>query len=173
MNESTERWLPVVGWESSYQVSDLGRVRSIDRLDLRGHRQRGKILKPRPTGDGHQKVALCGAGIRHDRHIHQLVIEAFVGPRPERHEVRHLNGIPDDNRLSNLSYGTRGQNLRDRVLHGTDHNVTKTECPAGHPYDSVNTYLHPTGRRCCRACGAERMRKKRLLKHRSNLPTSQ
>ena len=51
--------------------------------------------------------------------IHVLLADAFIGPRPEGMEVRHLDGNPTNNDLKNLDYGTRQQNANDRVLHGT------------------------------------------------------
>lgn len=51
--------------------------------------------------------------------IHRLVLEAFVGPCPRGHEACHNNGNPADNRLENLRWGTREDNLRDIVRHGT------------------------------------------------------
>lgn len=53
------------------------------------------------------------------RTIHQLVTEAFVGPRPTGSEVRHLDGNPANNRASNLAWGTRRENMADARRHGT------------------------------------------------------
>lgn len=52
-------------------------------------------------------------------YVHQIVLLAFVGPPPERHEVRHLDGDSLNNRLDNLTYGTRAQNIADAKRHGT------------------------------------------------------
>lgn len=51
--------------------------------------------------------------------VHRLVLLAFVGPRPEAHECRHLNGKRDDNRLANLTWGTKTENDADKDRHGT------------------------------------------------------
>jgi hypothetical protein len=58
---------------------------------------------------GHLSVAI---GKGNSRQVHQLVLEAFVGPCPEGYEVLHLNHEPSDNRLVNLKYGTRSENVR-------------------------------------------------------------
>lgn len=50
------------------------------------------------------------------RKVHQLVLEAFVGPCPEYMEVCHINGIKTDNRLSNLTYGTKSENFKTRLI---------------------------------------------------------
>lgn len=62
--------------------------------------------------------------------------------------------------MSNLRYGTRGENNEDRVLHGTHHNSSKTECPRGHQLVAPNLRLGAlaNGGRQCRACGQEHSR---------------
>lgn len=64
----------------------------------------------------------------------------------------HLDGDKLNNGASNLAYGTRSQNIKDTVRHGTNRNVLKTQCPAGHPYDAVNTEYHRRGYRTCKPC---------------------
>lgn len=111
-----EIWKDIPGHEGEYQVSDMGRVKSMPRrvrLVAGGtettRQVSERILRPGRAASGHVSVAL---GLGNSRLVHQLVLEAFVGPRPDRHEVLHLNHIPDDNRLVNLKYGTRSENLR-------------------------------------------------------------
>ena len=112
---SIERWKPVPGYEGLYEVSDHGRVLS--------HRGRApKILRPYQTGNGHFQVDLRDGRGRKQPRVHQLVMEAFVGPPPPGMEVRHLDGNPANNALSNLAYGTRGQNNEDRKWHRTARN---------------------------------------------------
>jgi len=124
----SERWLPIPGFEGLYEVSDFGRVKSLDRLvphwaSKDGVALRhGKILSPgRSSKYGHLKVKL-GSGNKysqHSCHVHQLVLAAFIESKPDGMEVRHLNGIASDNRLVNLAYGTRKENTADMKLHGT------------------------------------------------------
>ena len=101
-------WKPAVGYERKYQVSDLGRVRSIDHFDGR-RKVTGKVLSPGSTASGHVSVAL---GKGNSVSVHTIVMLAFVGQRPTNHEILHLNHIPWDNRLANLRYGTRSENLK-------------------------------------------------------------
>jgi hypothetical protein len=123
MDQSLERWRPVVGYEGLYEVSDLGRVRSLDRVSLlQGKYKRfakGRVLKPIPNSKGYHLVTLSKDGIQKTPSVHQLVLQAFVGPCPEGQLVRHGPGGKDDNRLSNLSYGTPKQNMADRLRDGT------------------------------------------------------
>lgn len=162
MDDGTERWLPIPGWEDIYQVSDQGRVWGIPR-----ERTRGGILKPIKVNKwGHLEVTLHGGpGVRERWLIHRLVMLAFVGPCPEGEEVRHLDGNPGNNTLANLAYGTHGQNNRDAVEHGTHFNASKTHCPRGHEYTPENTGIvqrpsRGTSYRYCKTCESARKRPK-------------
>lgn len=104
-----ECWLPVPGFEDQYQVSDLGRVRSLRWATPR-------VLRPGPSNYGHLSVVL---GRGNTRMVHALVLLAFVGARPSGAECRHLDGNPANNRLDNLRWGTRTENILDAVRHGT------------------------------------------------------
>jgi hypothetical protein len=64
--------------------------------------------------------------------VHQLVLEAFVGPRPRGMESCHNNGNQTDNRLVNLRWDTKSENNLDRVRHGTHSESSKKLCPRGH-----------------------------------------
>lgn len=154
-----EEWRPVCGWERLYEVSSDGRVRSLDRVDWRGQRYRGRMLTLNVKSGGYLTVGLCDNGEHRTRAIHRLVAEAFLGPRPDGCEVRHLDGDPKNNRLANLAYGSPSENSLDRVRHGTDYNAGKTHCMHGHLFDDANTYIHPNGHRQCRACSNESKRR--------------
>lgn len=116
----TEHWRAIPGWEGHYEVSDQGRVRSLDRLvrhgrgDAMRHRK-GQLLQPGRKASGHLSVVLGSSG-SHD--VHVLVLLAFVGPRPTGQEARHADDDPGNNRLCNLSWGTRSQNMYDAVRNG-------------------------------------------------------
>jgi hypothetical protein len=88
-------------------------------------------------------------------YVHLLVAEAFIGPKPEGQQTRHRDGNPDNNQATNLHYGTRGDNQRDSVEHGTHNMARKTECRNGHPYSEGNTYVvfnKGSYERRCRIC---------------------
>jgi hypothetical protein len=117
-----ERWKPVPGFEGYYEASDQGRVRSVDRTVAHARWgtivRKGKILSPGVKSKyGHLGVTLCRDNMGYQKHVHYLVLETFVCPRPPGLECRHLNGDPGDNRLMNLAWGTRRQNSGDRT-HG-------------------------------------------------------
>jgi len=159
-----EVWKPIAGWPN-YEVSDLGRVRSLPR-----ERARGGILKPQRDSGGYQKVALSRPGQVRRFRVHKLVAEAFIGPCPPGEEARHLNDVKDDNRAANLAYGTRRDNGRDAVengVHRRPRRVRGAQVPAGprthcrrglHELTPENTHVAGDGRRRCRACIAAKSR---------------
>jgi len=161
MDNVTERWLPVVGYEGFYEVSDLGRVRSMRRRVAGGRAVR--ILKPCQYPRGHLKVVLCVNGQKKDMLVHRLVAIAFIGPQPPGCEVCHYDGNPANNVLGNLRWGTRGDNIRDSIRHGTNAWASRTHCPQGHPYDTENTVISHRGNgnafRLCRICSQEAKRR--------------
>lgn len=122
-----EEWRGVAGFEDAYEVSNLGRVRSIDRIEIwrrtilgkfieTERRLAGKILKPSKKKAGHRWVSL-GRGNR--VYVHHLVLRAFVGPAPVGTESLHWDDDPCNNELTNLRWGTRAENIADyRRNHG-------------------------------------------------------
>ena len=150
-----EHWLPVVGWEGFYEVSDFGRVRSLSHTARTGRRFDGKVrtlyLNPR---DGYWRVTLSGGGRRSGPVlVHRLLMEAFTGPCPEGEETRHLDGNRANCVLSNLAYGTHDENMQDMIRHGTNYWANKTHCPKDHEYTPENTYIIPnSGSRACKQC---------------------
>ena len=78
-------------------------------------------LKASPSDNGYRTVLLYTASGSTTRTVHTLVLETFVGPKPEGKSIvgRHLDGNPLNNKVSNLCWGTQGDNLRDRNEHGT------------------------------------------------------
>jgi len=112
-----ETWKDITHYEGVYQVSDFGRVKRI--VGGRGTCITGRVLKPQNKPDGHQHVRISKNGVTTTRLIHQLVLEAFVGPCPPDMEVRHLDGDGQNNTLANLSYGTRSANVFDSIKHGS------------------------------------------------------
>jgi len=150
-------WRAVTGFEGFYEISDDGQVRSIDRwILIRGNRTflRGVPRKafPKPR-TGHLAVVLRREGQHYSRHVHTLVLEAFVGPRPDGYECCHRDGNVNNNHVSNLYWGTRADNYNDSVRHKTHNQRRKTHCPQNHPYDDENTlWVVQNGRRSTRQC---------------------
>lgn len=119
-----EKWRNVVGYEGFYSVSNHGRVRSEKRTILRSNgvalpvRERIMVLscgKDNPYLN--LKLAKCGDHVT--RSVADLVLMAFIGPRPMGLESCHNDGNEKNNHASNLRWDTRGANARDRIRHGT------------------------------------------------------
>lgn len=117
-----ERWRPVVEWEGFYEVSNVGRVRSVARMVRNRFSTRlieGRIKAPGHHPYGYESHALTAEGrTRKTLLAHRMVLEAFVQPRPDDQVARHLNGDCTDNRVENLSWGTQKENIQDAVRHG-------------------------------------------------------
>lgn len=154
-----EEWRPIVGYEGAYEISNRGRVRSLDRIvrsDIAadGTRlMRGRILKPSRHPYGYDMVSLsqCGEITKHC--VHVIACEAFHGPRPAKHYACHYDGDPTNNRIENLRWATPTENNLDAVRHGTHHNTAKTHCSRGHEFTPENIYINPSnGSRQCRIC---------------------
>ncbi len=126
MEESTERWLSVKGFEDAYEVSSLGQVRSLDRVVLSNNRWgpinkhlRGKILMQRVDDYGYLVVMLSRNGKQRPYRVHRLVGEAFFGPRPQGMDTLHGPEGRLVNTIKNLRYGTRAENEQDKIRDGT------------------------------------------------------
>lgn len=101
----------IPNFEGLYKVSNMGVVVSFK--NGKEHFLKGSFNK------GYYYVHLCKDGITYHIGVHQLVLRAFVGPQEKGMEVRHLNNNPTDNRLENLCYGTKSENMQDAVASGT------------------------------------------------------
>lgn len=106
-----EVWKSINGYEGLYEVSNLGRVRSVDRIvDGRNGVVSGKILSFSDNGTGYKQVCLCKKNIKSTRYVHRLVAEAFI-PNPQKlTDVNHKNEHRYDNVVSNLEWCTKEYN---------------------------------------------------------------
>lgn len=110
MLNGNEEWKDIPNYEGLYQVSNLGRVKSLEKIDALGHRLKEKILKPQ-INRGYYRVNLYKNSIQKNYRVHRLVWEAFNGQIPKGYEVNHINEIKSDNRLSNLNLMTHKENV--------------------------------------------------------------
>jgi hypothetical protein len=112
-----EEWRPVVGYESYYEVSSLGRVRrSVD--GLRRGIKAGYILKQRPTAQGYPFVGLYDRDTKITRStlVHNIVTAGFLGPKPLGMQVNHIDG----NKLNAAIQALRGCSA-NRTVHSSPH----------------------------------------------------
>lgn len=162
MTHRTEQWRPIPGWEDRYHASNHGHIKSLARViqyqDGR-HRPVGDtVLKQKYAASGHHQVSFWASNKTTTKWVHRLVAETFLGPCPDGMEVRHLNGDPADNRVENLAYGSRRENMLDRSAHGVSPQRNKTHCPQGHRLDAPNltAWSVKQGHRNCLACSRAR-----------------
>ena len=121
-----EIWKDIPGYGGEYQASTEGRIKSLTRKVRGKNPYTGndflrtvpeRILRPgRYDKSGHLSVVLRKG--TPGQPVHQLVMKTFVGPTPDGMEILHNNGNPQDNRLENLRYGTRTQNILDVYRQG-------------------------------------------------------
>ena len=112
-----EIWKDVVGYPN-YEVSNMGQVRSKERIiEQKGHKKnytrimKSRLLKQRKQNCGYHIVWLSNNGKSEAKTVHRLVANAFLGGNHERMEVNHKNGDKSDNRVVNLEWCTRSENL--------------------------------------------------------------
>ena len=111
---NTEIWKDVFGFEGLYQVSNLGKVRSLDRLVNSGigiRLYKGRVLKPVNNNDGYLQVALSKDGKQTTFLVHRLVYEAFNGKIPEGMQVNHIDEDKTNNSIENLNVMTSKENI--------------------------------------------------------------
>lgn len=133
-----ESWKPVEDFEGLYEVSDLGNVRSVDRVvvDKKGVRRKvkGRVLMPTWTVWGYAQAELSKGNKRFKRYVHHLVYVAFIGPRPDGKEMNHIDGMKTNNVPSNLEFVTRAEHVKKSAALGQvpkgDTHFAKTAKPA-------------------------------------------
>jgi hypothetical protein len=143
-----EIWLPIAGYEGSYEVSNYGRIKSLER-PVHNYIKRGRILKPSPRKRGAGKAVTSFAvnlGRSDLRRIHRLVLEAFVGPCPIGMEGCHNDGDCSNNKLQNLRWDTHIANVLDSINHGT-----KADPPVQKRGSNKRTWLNDDNVRCIKA----------------------
>ncbi len=124
-------WKAVRGHEGIYEVSDEGLLRNLET---------GRTLDPKPAKNGGRRELILR---RHDGTVartraYVVVLEAFVGPRPDGAHAAHRNDVPWDDRLENLYWASPSENAYDKIRNGHDVNASKTHCKSGHEFSGDN-----------------------------------
>ena len=110
----SEIWKDIEGYEGLYQVSNYGRVRSLDRYVKQNHNtkqlKKGKLIQPIKDCKGYLRLKLCKENTSKRVKIHRLVAQAFI-PNPEnKPQVNHIDGNKTNNRIQNLEWCTNSEN---------------------------------------------------------------
>jgi hypothetical protein len=114
MDNTLKTWLPIVGFESLYEVSSDGEIKSLPKKYVRSNgipdSKKEMVLSLIDNGNGYKCVTLCGNGKNKRVYIHQIVATAFI-PNPENYsEVNHKDGDKSNNCVSNLEWSNRSLN---------------------------------------------------------------
>lgn len=112
-----EEWGAIPGYEGLYEASTEGRVRRVARGFLPE-----RVLQPYLTRLGYYAIKLRKDQKDTGYFVHRLVLETFRGQKPPSMECRHLDGTRTNNKLANLTWGTRKENIGDMDRHGTRRN---------------------------------------------------
>lgn len=123
-----ERWVPISGFEDAYEVSDLGRIRSVDRPVTHKHGgiaiRKGRILKPGLNKQGYPRVVLSKKCLPFYVCIHRVVAMHFLPNPLHLTEVNHINSDRADASAHNLEWCTHIENMRHAVKAGSFHAAT-------------------------------------------------
>ncbi|MGN7959173.1 NUMOD4 motif-containing HNH endonuclease [Agrobacterium radiobacter] len=124
----SEIWKTIPGYEGLYEASNLGRIRSVDRVVTTysaraGKRvplsRKGKVLQQDVGPHGYNLLTLSKNGNRKTKRVNRLVCAAFNGEQPSNVLACHNDGDKRNNAADNLRWGTPAENQSDRVIHGT------------------------------------------------------
>jgi hypothetical protein len=115
-------WKDIPGWETRYEISEYGDVRSKDMVvGAKGGKtavRKGRVLSPVKKNNGYLAVTLTDGVNRPQIGVHRLVARAFVGECPIGLHVLHGDGDKTNNHFANLRYGTPAENVADTKRHG-------------------------------------------------------
>ena len=153
-----EIWKDVKGYKGLYQVSNLGRIRSvgrntIDKIGIKRHKN-GKILKQYTNQSGYLQVKLYKNKKWKTISSHRIVCIAFIN-EPKKETVNHKNGIKTDNRAENLEWATRSENINHAIRiglkknkHGIEHKQSKYIIQLTRSGNYIKTHygIHEAGR---------------------------
>lgn len=154
-----EIWKDIVGYKGIYQISDLGRVKSVRRIIIRQGRNAiisERILTTINNQGGYIHVILSKDGEVKTHLVHRLVADGFIHNPELKKQVNHKNGIKTDNKAVNLEWATSKENIRHafdslnhKVKSGADNHMSKSViCKYGievNEYGSIKIAAEKTG----------------------------
>lgn len=148
-----EVWFPIVGYETTHEVSNIGRVKSLAKSWVSGRHNsvrftEDKILSPITTRLGYLTVNIHRDGVRKVLKIHRLVATAFIPNPQNKQEVNHKNGVKTNNEVGNLEWATKSENNKhayDTGLNPKTKKVPKVNCQycgKQQPVNMLKRHIH-------------------------------
>ena len=140
INENNEIWKDIINYEEIYQVSNLGRVRSLDRINHYNRKIKGKIINPYKHRE-YKRVTFYKIRIRHDFLVHRLVAKHFILNPENKPYINHIDGIPYNNNVNNLEFCTQLENVRHAYKIGLTNNLGENNWNSKLTLKDVKTIL--------------------------------
>lgn len=114
-----EIWKPIKDYEGLYEVSNLGRIKSLSRSfysfgygkNKKLCQKKERIRSPQINENGYCRIMLSNNGVNKTHIVHRLVLSAFVENPHNKEDVNHIDGVKTNNVLSNLEWATRSENM--------------------------------------------------------------
>lgn len=146
-------WKSIHGYEGIYIVSNSGIIKSLDRLDAKGGKRKGRVIKPSFSKDGYLYVGLCN-GKHKTFKVHRIVAREFINNQHNKETVNHIDGDKTNNNVYNLEWSTREEQLvhayknnlkkwdkkaRDNACNARHNPIKIIDKETGKEYYSVNT----------------------------------
>lgn len=131
MTNVVEIWKPIKDYEGYYEVSNLGRIKSLERVDCKGQSRKEKIKKHGNDKDGYKLTTLCKDRVKTNFRVHRLVALHFVPNPNNKPFINHKDNNPANNLFSNLEWCTAKENTeycRNQLRHpefGENHKDAK------------------------------------------------
>jgi len=118
MTGNFEIWKDAFGYEGSYMVSNLGRIKSVERKIADGRLRKSIIMaQSKHCNDGYMQVCLRKNGASSVQKVHRIIAFTFISNPENKPTVNHINGVRDDNRVENLEWAT----VKENVQHSFDY----------------------------------------------------
>lgn len=151
-----EEWKPIKGYEGIYEVSNLGAIRSVDRLtrsnrykDVRYTKQ-GRLLHPYTNKRGYKRATLIRNNEREKKLVHRIVAETFIPNPDNKQQVNHIDGNKENNSVENLEWCSNIENIHHAFNTGLFDNKIdgmkkKVERNDGEVFDSIGEAAKASG----------------------------
>lgn len=150
-----EKWVDVKGYENLYQVSNYGRVRSLDKVVCGGRNGgerviKGRMISPTDNGNGYKIVGLTNEGGRVNKYVHRLVAQHFLESVAGKNFVNHIDYDKSNNLVTNLEWCTQGENVRHSVVNMRKPKRNPRQSNTGQKYICKKGNRYAVGIKCRR-----------------------